>query len=232
MYIIRKCAGVAFGNLKHRPQTIHHMESKHRNRHLCQSLKMRRESAAAEIFIIGPAPVCRIKAIFNIFLGHIPPLLHPPLCRTCAVKGSSSRVNQVNNTVFSLPRQLLPCNALHRIGAPISSHIVETRGTACKLSSNQHCNTIAYIILRSESKWCLFPVPIKRRCHNRFGKISVGKPVCPHPLPLKSSGNSIAPQRFLFPSDLRQTKVSENNNSYDNGHFSYKFPVFIGRNYF
>ena len=98
-------AGVTLCDLEEGLSAVENIQTNHCHWHFGSSSEMRRISAASEIAEICTAPVCSPEHCVDIFIGNVPPALDDPvsvfvLASTCCVKSSSSRVYEVDKSVF------------------------------------------------------------------------------------------------------------------------------------
>ena len=145
--ILRKHNGRAFGNLKRRADAVDEVDAQHGHRHFGKRLEVGRESAAAEIFIVGTAPVGCGKAGGNIRSGHVPPFFYRPgtgfiLGSAGAVHGGRAGIDQMNDAVRGVSGQLFAGHAFDRFGRPIGAYIMEAGCFAGEKGSKEHGNAV------------------------------------------------------------------------------------------
>ena len=96
-------------------------------------------------------------------------------------------------------------------------------------SAQHHGNAVEGVVLRSEGRRRFWAVPVKGRGHDGFGKVRVGQPVRPLPLPLETRRHGVFAQRFLVPAQLVQLGIPIQNVLDDDRHLGDELPVLIGR---
>ena len=124
--------GITLGDLHHGTSPVYQTKPCHRHRHFRQRFKMAGITAAAEIFIICPAPIAAFKAGRNIRLGHIPPFLHTPGARFISggagcIQRSSTGINQMHESIPGISLKPGSRHALHCLWRPVGAHIRKQR---------------------------------------------------------------------------------------------------------
>ena len=108
---------------------------------------------------------------------------------------------------------------------------METRRRIRHQGAKQHRQTVERIVFGCKCGRGFRAVPVKGRCHQRLGKISVREPVCPLPLSLESACNRVLSERFLMPSHVIQLRVAEQNIPHDHRHARNEIPIRLRRNH-
>ena len=156
----------SLGDLKHRSEVLHEIQTDHGNGHLRNGEESRRESASAEISVVGGVPRRRRKDRIDVLVGDIPPFLHRALsvligCDAGRVKASGTGVYKVDYTVLGNSLGSVAGCLFDRLGAPICADVGEYLRTVGEQLHEHHSETVERIVLRCENVRFACAVPIK-----------------------------------------------------------------------
>ena len=233
MHILGDLHAVALRDLQNGADSINNVQSQHSEGHLVTLLEMAGESAAAEILIVGAAPIGAVQAGLDVGLTHLPIGLHTMLALfvdggTAAVQCGGTAVDQMDDAVGRLTGQLLAADALAGLGAPIGTHVVEAGCGIGDQRAHQHRQTVKGIVFGGKGGGRLGAVPVKGGSKQALGKVAVGKPVGPVALTLEACDNGVFAQCLLVPAHLVQHLVAVHNITHDHGHTHHKAPIIVG----
>ena len=237
MFCFRQGCRVAFCNLQHGANAFGNAHAQQRDGHFRLCFKVAGESAAAEIFVVGTAPVGGLQACVHILLGHLPERLHAAFAVfifrcTGAVKCGCTGVNQVNKAVCRFALRLFARYTFVSFGAPISTHVMEARRGIRHQGAQHHGNAVERIILCCKRRGGFGAVPVEGRSQNCLGEVAVRQPVRPVALALETACNGVFAKRFLVPAQLGQLRVAIEDIAHDDAHFCNELPILISGNHF
>src|SRR5699024_224519 len=117
------------------------------DRHLCSAPEVAGETAAAEVFIICPAPVRSVQAGFDILICDLPKRFHAVFAffifaGATAVQRGGAGIDQVDKSVCGKAVRADARYPFARIGAPVGSDIMKTRRTVCNERTEHHSNAV------------------------------------------------------------------------------------------
>ena len=231
VHFIGQQDGRPLGKLQHKADTLDDVETEHGHGHFTAGAEVRGESAAAEILIIGPAPVGGGEAGVNVLLRHIPERLHPAAGGSGVIKSGCAGIDQMNKAVHRGAGRRPAGHALHGFRTPVGPHVVETGRGLRDQGTEQHAETVERVVFGRKRRRLFRPVPVERRGHDGFGEITIRKPVGPLALALETGGDSIPTERLLVPAELVKLRISIENIADDDRHLRDEFPVLVGRNH-
>ena len=227
VHIVGQGHGGALGDLQAQSHALNDVQAQHGYGHLRLGPEVAGESATTEVLVVGPAPVGGVQAGLHIRVSHLPEGLHLSARRTRAVQGGCAGVDQVDEAVLRRALRLPASDALHRVGAPVGTHVVEAGGGVRQQGTQQHAQAVEGIVLRGEGGGLTGAVPVEGGRHDGLGEVAVGQPVRPLPLALEATGHRVLAQSLLMPAQLVQLGVAEHQVADDHAELGDELPVLV-----
>ena len=230
-HIFRQVDRPALGNLEHGTEPLDQVEADHRAGNLRLGYKARGEAAAAEIAVVGRAPLHVFHDRLLVGVGHIVPFLDGGSAalveRTAVgVHACRARVDQMDKSarILRVSLNFIACYALDRCLGPIGAHVGENLRTVGEQLHEQHAKPVERVVFGGEHVGLARAVPVKGGVEDRFGKIGVGVEVGPLTLTLKSCGDCVV-SRCLFLAACGELGVSVHQVLNDHGKQNAEFKV-------
>ena len=219
----------SFGKLEYRAEPFDPVDSRHCDRHAARGFEGSRETASAEIAVIGRAkPGCR-KAIGNFGVGNFPERLHGRFAvfnlTAGSVEAGCAGIDKMYDAASRGAGERSAGDALHRIGAPISPDIGKNLSGAGEEVAEQHGNAVQVVVLGRDDERLPYAVPVKRGGEHGFEEIPVGEMIGPLALSLEPGCDGVSTERLLAESEFVKNWISNHEVAPDDRHFDNEFPV-------
>ena len=234
VHVVGQQGGPALGELKHGAEPVDEVEAHEGDGHLRVGLKVGGEPAAAEVLIVGAAPVGRTEHRFDIGIGDVEPLLHAAVSALVlrdagGVERRRTRVDEVQEAVGGDALRAASAHPLDRLGAPVGAHVGEDGGAVGQQRLKEHGDAVAGVVLGGEHGRALFAVPVEGAVVDRLHEVAVREPVGPLALPLEAARDRVAAERLLVPAHLGELGIAVQDVVADERLLDDELPVLVGR---
>src|SRR5699024_5744534 len=112
VHVVGQVGGPALGQLQHRADALHDVHAQHGHGHLGRAAEVAGEAAAAEVLLVGTAPVGGLQAGVYVLVVHLPEGLHYMLALVVgdgagAVQRGGAGIDEVDEAVLRHARGLV-----------------------------------------------------------------------------------------------------------------------------